>query len=299
MQPPAKAANESARIDALKATGLLDTAPEERFDRVTRLASRMLGVEKALVTLVDTDRQWFKSAQGFDARQTGRDESFCGHAILQADLFEIPDTHNDERFADNPYVVGEPRIRFYAGVPLSTPDGYRLGTLCVLDSKPRQLADNERAALLDLAAIAEQEVNRQFDAELQAIAAQRRQLEVWSAGMRKVAQGLALTDSDGQITWCNHGLESFSGQTLAALAEGGPLVGMTGERTDRRAQDTLRRALSEHRGARVDLLLYLPDSDTPSWCQVRAVPRYVAQQFQGHVLLYTSLSALVEYINSL
>ncbi len=298
MQPPAKAANEGARIEALRATGLLDSEPEERFDRITRLARRIFSVDTALVTLVDTERQWFKSAQGLDARQTGRDESFCGHAILQGALFEIPDTLEDSRFSDNPFVVEEPKIRFYAGVPLSTPDGYRLGTLCVLDSAPRRLTDSERETLLDLAAIAEQEVNRQFEQELQTIAAQRRQLEVWSAGMRKMAEGIALTDREGTVIWCNEGLQTFSGQPLSAFVAEGPVAGLSGERTDSRALDTLRRALSEHHGARVDLLLYLGGSEAPAWCQVRAVPRHQNGEFLGHILLYTNLTGLVDYVNS-
>src|ERR1700748_847030 len=108
--------NETERLDSLRSLCLLDTAPEERFDRVTRLACKLFGVPIALVSLVDQDRQWFKSAHGLDARETPRDISFCGHAIASAEPLIVEDTQKDSRFADNPLVLGEPHIRFYAGV---------------------------------------------------------------------------------------------------------------------------------------------------------------------------------------
>ncbi|MFH0934086.1 MAG: GAF domain-containing protein, partial [Pseudomonadota bacterium] len=124
MHIPAIPDNESQRLQALHGRALLDTPAEERFDRLTRLARNMLGVRIALVSLVDTDRQWFKSRQGLDACETGRDISFCGHAILDDAIFEITDASLDLRFADNPLVTGPPHIRFYAGAPLATADGY-------------------------------------------------------------------------------------------------------------------------------------------------------------------------------
>ncbi len=151
--------NEKDRLRALRARGLLDTAAEERFDRLTRLARRMFGVSIALVSLVDEDRQWFKSRQGLEVAETGRDVSFCGHTILGGDIFEIPDARADARFADNPLVTGEPHIRFYAGAPLSASDGYRIGTLCLIDSQPRQLSEDERRSLRDLADAVQAEID--------------------------------------------------------------------------------------------------------------------------------------------
>ncbi len=158
MLTPSKPANESSRIDTLRSLNILDTSPEERFDRLTRLAKRLFNVPIALVSLVDADRQWFKSCVGLTASETPRDVSFCGHAILGEDVFLVPDALSDERFHDNPLVTGDPRIRFYAGCPLTVPNGSRLGTLCVIDVEPRELAEEDLELLRDLARMAEQEI---------------------------------------------------------------------------------------------------------------------------------------------
>lgn len=158
MLVPGKPANEVERVEVLHRLKLLDSAPEERFDRLTRLAKRLFNVPIALVTLVDKDRQWFKSCVGLDATQTPRDISFCGHAILKDELLLVPDASKDERFHDNPLVTGAPNIRFYAGYPLTVPHGNKLGTLCLIDTRPRELDEEERALLRDLAQMAEQEL---------------------------------------------------------------------------------------------------------------------------------------------
>lgn len=159
MQSPLIPENEAERLAALKELKLLDTDAEERFDKLTRLARKLFQVPIALVSLVDADRQWFKSKQGLDACETGRDISFCGHAILDNVIFEVTDATQDKRFADNPLVTGPPDIRFYAGVPLATNTGYRIGTLCIIDSTPRQLNDEDRCALKDIASLVESEIN--------------------------------------------------------------------------------------------------------------------------------------------
>lgn len=158
MQIPATPADESTRLDTLRALDILDTLPEERFDRLTRLAKRLFDVPIALVSLVDTDRQWFKSCVGLPVSETSRDISFCGHAILGDGILMIPDTLLDERFHDNPLVTDEPNLRFYAGYPLRVPNGSRLGTLCLLDVEPRCLSAEDRELLRDLALMAEQEL---------------------------------------------------------------------------------------------------------------------------------------------
>lgn len=158
MQKPAMPPDERTRLETLRSLNLLDTAPEERFDRLTRLAKRMFGVPISLVSIVDADRQWFKSKQGLDAEETPRDISFCGHAILGDEVFMIPNALEDERFADNPLVTGEPNIRFYAGCPLKVHNGSKLGTLCLIDREPRKFDDEDLALLRDLAAMAEQEI---------------------------------------------------------------------------------------------------------------------------------------------
>lgn len=158
MLKPAIPLGEQTRLDALRSLNILDSNPEERFDRLTRLAKRLFGVPIALVSLVDADRQWFKSCVGLKATETPRDVSFCGHAILQDDIFLIPDASVDERFSDNPLVTENPHVRFYAGCPLAVPNGSKLGTLCIIDVVPRDLSPDDLSLLRDLARMAEQEL---------------------------------------------------------------------------------------------------------------------------------------------
>ena len=139
--------DEEARLAALREFKVLDSDPEEAFDAATRLAALICQTPKALITFVDEDRQWFKSRVGFDERETSRDVSFCAHAILQPGPLVVRDTQTDERFRDNPLVLSSPYIRFYAGAPLTTPEGHKLGTLCVLDTVPRVLFADQAEAL--------------------------------------------------------------------------------------------------------------------------------------------------------
>ena len=158
MKKPDLPANEKERLQTLRSANLLDTGAEERFDRLTRMAKRVFGVSISLVSLVDENRQWFKSRTGLEAPQTSRDISFCGHAILGNDAFVIEDALEDERFADNPLVTGPPNIRFYAGVPLRYLNGNKLGTLCIIDQQPRSLDEEDHVMLRDLAEMAESEI---------------------------------------------------------------------------------------------------------------------------------------------
>lgn len=138
------------RLAALRDLLILDTPPEERFDKVVQFAAQEFDVPIALISLIDENRQWFKARVGVDVCETGRDVSFCGHAILHGDIFIIPDSRADERFADNPLVVDEPHVIFYAGAPLRMSSGYIIGTLCLIDHKPRQLDATELAILATL-----------------------------------------------------------------------------------------------------------------------------------------------------
>lgn len=144
--------NEQERLVALKSYDILDTLPESDFDHLTRIASEICQTPISMISIIDADRQWFKSAQGFTAQETPRDVSFCAHAIADpSDLFLVPNSLEDARFVDNPFVTGEPHVMFYAGVPLVTDSGYPLGTLCVIDSKPKDLTDSQKETLKALA----------------------------------------------------------------------------------------------------------------------------------------------------
>ena len=143
--------NEKQRLKVLWQYSVLDTMPEEIFDDLTELAARICEAPVAMITLVDEDRQWFKAKVGVSINETSRDISFCAHAITQPGLFIVPDATRDERFAKNPLVKSDPKVRFYAGAPLVSPDGYALGTLCVIDKVPRELRPEQKQALRILA----------------------------------------------------------------------------------------------------------------------------------------------------
>ena len=174
------ARNETARLAALARYEILDTAPEQEFDDLTRLAAHVCGTPLAQVTFVDRDRQWFKSRIGVEASETPRDISFCGHAILGSDVMVVSDAAADERFSDNPMVLGPPGIRFYAGAPLVTPDGQALGTLCVMDREPHKLDTVALDALRALArqAAAQLELRRHLLEERQSSQETLREKEV-------------------------------------------------------------------------------------------------------------------------
>jgi phosphoserine phosphatase RsbU/P len=150
--------NDTERLEALHSLDLLDTLPEERFDRITRLLTLVFQVPMAFVSLVDDDRQWFKSSCGLSTPQTPRAVSFCGHAILSDQPMVVTDAAEDERFCDNPLVTGDPHIRFYAGHPLSGPGGHKVGSLCIADSRPRTLRGSELEALGEMARVVEREM---------------------------------------------------------------------------------------------------------------------------------------------
>ena len=157
--------NEAARVATLHSMNILDTPREDRFDRYTRITARIFDMPIALISLVDKYRQWFKSAEGLEADETPRDISFCGHAILGDGVFEVRNTRRDPRFRDNPLVIEQPHIRFYAGAPLETPNGHKLGTLCIIDRVPRHLTDDEKTMLKNLADMVVGEMMSKIDTE--------------------------------------------------------------------------------------------------------------------------------------
>lgn len=157
--------NEFKRLKALRSLQILDTPAEERFDQITRLAMQIFDVPIALISLIDADRQWFKSNQGLAIRQTPRSYSFCAHTFLKNKMIIVEDAEEDIRFYDNPLVTGAPFIRFYAGQPVFDSNGLPLGTLCIIDRRPRYLSAKDQQKLKDLALMAEKELNSSVFAE--------------------------------------------------------------------------------------------------------------------------------------
>ncbi|EBF9652435.1 sensor domain-containing diguanylate cyclase [Salmonella enterica] len=157
MKFPGIPENEEERLKSLHLVDLLDTGADERFDRLTRLAKKVFQVPVVLISLLDRERQWLLACEGLGIKETPRNISFCGHAILQEGPFIVNDAANDERFHDNPLVTGEPYIRFYAGYPVHLPDGQVAGTLCLINTTPRGFNDDDIASLKDLAFILEDE----------------------------------------------------------------------------------------------------------------------------------------------
>jgi hypothetical protein len=198
MIPPTEPVDEAFRIRALRSLGLLDPSDTEDFDNIVKIGRSLFNVPICLISLVDSDMQWFKAAVGLDARETPRKISFCGHAILHRSVFIVPDATQDERFQDNPLVTGGPRIRFYAGAPLWLASGYPIGTLCVISPEPRNdfsTDDTEMLARLAgtvMSAISVRSLRRKLD---------RCRIRLGSSGMK--LDGLpvpfAFLDPDGRI----------------------------------------------------------------------------------------------------
>ncbi|PPV06359.1 hypothetical protein XBLMG947_2423 [Xanthomonas bromi] len=217
-------ANEDERVNALHAYRLLDTAPEPSYDAFTSIAATVCRMPMALISLVDTHRQWFKSKIGMQPTETPRELSFCAHAILEPDqVMEVGDTHLDPRFTNNALVTGEPQIRFYAGAPLLTSDGIALGTLCVLDRTPRRLSVAERDALQALAKQVVSTIELQQAARLVELDALRDALTgLWNrAGLEHALHALAdapSTASDARLGFMLIELDGFKRQKLQAGA---------------------------------------------------------------------------------
>jgi GAF domain-containing protein len=152
--------DEPQRMQTLREYKVLDTPPEAVYDDIAHVAAGVCDTPVALITLVDGTRNWFKARVGVDVTESPRDLSFCGHAILRSEIFEVTDASVDERFADNPLVTSAPMIRFYAGAPLITPDGYKLGTICAIDVRPRRLSEAQRDTLAALSRLVMRQLDR-------------------------------------------------------------------------------------------------------------------------------------------
>lgn len=219
MKPPAIPENEAERLAALDDYAILDTPAEECFDALSRLVRHILQVPVALVSLVDRERQWFKSKSGWGADESPRETSFCGHVVASGNPLTVEDASSDERFFDNPLVISEPNIRFYAASPLQTPSGLTLGTLCAIDYQPRKLS-KEQHDLLDL--LAKQATSllelRRQERRLQL---QHTELRTQSARLQAVfegmAEGVVMHDASGAIGECNGPAEAILGLTKDQL----------------------------------------------------------------------------------
>ena len=225
--------DDQRRVAALHSLGILDTPQEERFERLTRLASTLFGAPIALVSLVDQDRQWFKSSVGLDVRETPRSVAFCSHAVELGDMLVVPDTMCDVRFAANPLVTGAPDIRFYAGQPVYSHSGAAVGTLCVIDRVPRDFNANQRQCLRDLAALVEDELNkgalvrardaaelalRQLNEDLERRVEER--TELLNAILATVDVGVVACAAGGELTMFNRAARDFHGLPPEAIDPG-------------------------------------------------------------------------------
>jgi diguanylate cyclase (GGDEF)-like protein len=201
--------DDQARVEALREYGILDTEAEESFDRITRLVARVLDVPIALVSLVDLERQWFKSRVGLDATQTSRDVAFCSHAIMSDEVFVVANTLADERFRDNPLVTGPPNMRAYAGAPLLTARGFRLGTLCAIDRRPREFTPSQLDSLRDLAGMVVDEL------ELRRAARDRKLFERIT---NLSPSAIYILDAQHQrVTWASRAANELLGYELGAF----------------------------------------------------------------------------------
>ena len=198
---------EQDRLAALKRYKILDTAPEIAFDNIVKIAAQICDVPIALISLVDEDRQWFKAAEGLDTNETPREIAFCDHAIRQQDVFVVADTVTDKRFSNNPLVTGDPHLRFYAGAPLETSDGFPLGTLCVMDHTPRKLTDDQAFALKALAHQVMIQIEYRWALEQKRATEERNRLILESA----TDYGIISMDLNGLVTSWNEGAHRIFG----------------------------------------------------------------------------------------
>jgi PAS domain S-box-containing protein len=280
MIAPPRAINEAARLEALLRYQVLDTLPELALDDLTALAAYVCEVPIALISLVDDQRQWFKSSIGFTASCTPRDISFSGHAILQSDLFIVPDATKDERFANNPMVTGEPYIRFYAGAPVLSPDGQALGSLCVIDRVPRELSVRQREVLrvLSRQVTAQLELRRQTHELVAANQHHERQKQ----GLRDAAEfsrqiitdareGIAVFDRELRYRVFNPFMEELQswpadtvlGRTVEEILPTPAEVAISAR---------LRRGLAGESLVAEDRLMEPPEVDLPRWVSSKISP---------------------------
>ncbi len=277
--PPESQAHEpeATRLRTLEQYNILDAPPTEAFDRITRLAARLFDVPIAMINFIDQEHQWCLSTHGLALDRADREVSFCARAIQRDGVMVVPDARKDDRFADNPFVTGEPHIRFYAGAPLTAPNGYRLGTLCLIDDDPRSFSDEDRRSLNDLAGVVMDELNlRHYASDLDAsrqahreISEQRRRI------LESITDAFVALDEDWTLTYANAQAEALLERPREELIgqntwdEFPEAVGST-------FQEKYETAMEEERT--VEFLEYYPPLDR--WLEVKAFP------FEGGLSVY-------------
>lgn len=257
--------DESRRLEALQRYGILDTPPDAIFDCITAAACAVCETPIALITLLDPDRQWFLSHTGVDISETPRDIAFCAHTITNPEgLTEVSDATQDEKFKNNPLVVGDPKIRFYAGKPLCTPDGFALGTLCVIDNEPKSLTKLQRSTLSHLASLVMQLLEFRVSAPVSVIG---------RAVEDKILTGVVITDPrrpDHPITFCNKGFEELTGYSILEIA-GKNCRFLQGKGTDADKVNAIRSAIENRKPITSVLKNYRKDG-SEFWNEVTLSP---------------------------
>jgi PAS domain S-box-containing protein len=283
MSDPPAVNDEAGRLRSLRDCSILDSEPEERFDRLTRLACTLFATPVAFVSLVDDNREWIKSAQGSALREIARDVSLASQAILDDGIFQVEDIQKDPRFEKNPLITQAAQMRFYAGAPLKCKDGYRVGCLCLFGQEPRQLNEEELIALRDLADVAQAEIcnpglrHQEELARLSRVASQ-------------TTNGVVITDTKGRVQWVNDGFTRISGYLLEDIVGRSPGEILQGEATDPATVARMRKALKGCESFDEDLINY-NKSGSPYWIHVTCNPlRNDAGELQGFMAIQTDIT---------
>ncbi|MFT5169229.1 MAG: PAS domain S-box-containing protein, partial [Saprospiraceae bacterium] len=277
MQLPLIPQNEEHRLNALKSYQILDTLSGQEYDDITQIASQLCETPISLITLLDEKRQWFKSKHGLDVSETPREIAFCSHAINEPDnIFEVEDALEDNRFYDNPLVVGNPNIRFYAGAPLITSNGEALGTLCVIDTKPRKLTTIQRKTLLNLAkqVMAQLELrkkNKELSVLLQKTKALKEKFENLSLVVSKTHVGVIITNAKGEIEHTNAAFGALSGYRIEEVIGETPGSFLYGKDTNLRHIQKMQEGLKSQQPFDQEILNYKKTGE-PYWSSCSISP---------------------------
>ena len=274
-------ADEESRLAALRSYNILDTLPEKEYDDIVRLVCTICNVPTAVISLVDTERQWFKARQGMELSQTPREISFCAHALGQPELFVVPDAALDGRFAGSPLVTSGPQVRFYAGAPLVTPEGEALGTLCALDNQPRTLTGEQQEALMILSrqVMAHLELRRRSAEQERAMQEREKvteRLRLLEAAVEKANDVIIITEAEPinqpgpRIVYVNSAFTKMTGYTAEEAIGQTPRL-LQGPDTNQAVNNQIRKSLKKWKPVQVEVLNYCKDG-TKFWSELSIVP---------------------------